>query len=146
MKVLARCRPAGATMILDYVVVRNYTIRNLCALASFGRSAPPKYAFILCWQYCVIVDALGVFGWLVHSRIESQIVTRIWLCDLVFSIGTQNNNLCGLPNASDTLRLGLGTSVFQLAHGGVGRHTIVGQNTILGLYGDFSWARMNVPI
>lgn len=138
MKMLASSRPLGAATIVHSVAPRNSSICNICTLASFVRSAPPKYV--------VIVDALGVFGCCVHFYIMCQFVMRIWLCDLAFSIGTQTNNHYRQPNASDTLRSGLGKSEFQLVHGGGGRHSIVRQSTIVGLFDDLSWARLNVPV
>ena len=63
---LARGRPVGAATISDSIAARNYTICNLCTVASFGHNAPRKHALFLHWQFCVFVDVLSVFGCLMH--------------------------------------------------------------------------------
>ena len=69
--------PIRAATILDSFATRNSAICSLCTLALFGQSAPQKRVVILHWQYCVIVDVLSVFGWLVHFRILYQSAMRI---------------------------------------------------------------------
>ena len=54
--------------IVDDFPTRNYTIHNLCTLASFGEIAPWGHAVILHSKWCIVV-AWSVIGW--HAYVHS---------------------------------------------------------------------------